>query len=494
MTARRSELKVDQLSFVRNTSWSAAGGITNAVGRMAVTVILARRLGSELFGLFVFVQWLIDMSFLVYSGGLTGVATRFFPQSAGNDTGRIPGFNRWFLQVGALAVLLTSCFATLSALAFSDLGNVAPVAAVTFWAATSSIWALLGARAQGLFQFKRFAASSAIFVGVALVGLAIPLVGGDFLGAMLVVAAANLAAGACCATDIFNAGRISRNEPLAKAHSKLIRSYATNAWLTSIVASLVWARGEISLVKGHLGDSAVGYYSVGLSLSGLVNQAIGLLTGALWPQIARAWDNGDRDELLRFSSLVTNLLMLIAGLSAGFVICFAPYIIALLFGERFVASSRLVLILALGPLGLASGSAHLVIQAATNGRFARDVTIVAGIALFGAAFVLIPRFGIEGAAAARSAIQIGAAALTLSWLGKVLGHSAGTRQNLLSFVLLVTLAGSLAVLLSAGPELHVWSRCALFGTYCGLVYLVCSHGWNTGILRELRKLSDVRNA
>lgn len=461
---------------------------------MAVAVVLARRLGPELFGLFVFVQWLIDMTFLVYSGGLTGVATRFFPQSAGNDTGRIPGFNRWFLQVGALAALLTSCFATLSALAFSNLGSVAPVAAVTFWAATYSIWALLGARAQGLFQFKRFAASSAMFVVVALVGLALPQVGGDLFGAMLAVAAANLAAGACCATDLFSGGSMSRNEPLAEAHSKLIRPYATNAWLTSIVASLVWSRGEISLVKGHLGETAVGYYSVGLTLSGIVNQGIGLLTGALWPQIARAWDNGDRDELLRFSSLVTNLLMLIAGLSAGFVICFATHIIVLLFGEEFLQSSKLVVILALGVVGLSCGCAHLVIQAATNGKFARDVNVAGGVALFGAAFVLIPRFGIEGAAAARSAIQIGVGVLTLAWLGKVLGHSAGTRQNLRSFVLLVTLAGSLAVLLSAGLEFHIWSLCALFGAYCGLVYLICSHGWDTGILLELRKLSDVRNA
>jgi O-antigen/teichoic acid export membrane protein len=479
------------LSLVRNTSWSAAGSITSAAGRMAVTVILARRLGPELFGLFVFVQWLIDITFMVYSIGLSGVATRFFPQSADHGVGRFPGFNRWFLRAGSLAVVLTSCFATLAALSFSDLGSLTPVAAVTFWAATYSMWALLGSRAQGLFQFKRFAISSAIFVGVALVGLALPLAGGDLLGAMLVLAAANLAGATCCATDLFSGGPMSRNEPLAKAHSELIRLYATNAWLTSIVSSLVWVRGEISLVKGHLGDSAVGYYSVGLTLSGLVNQGIGLLTGALWPQIARAWDNGDRDELLRLCGLVTNLLMLIAGLSAGFVICFAPYIIALLFGERFVASSRLVLILALGPLGLTCGCAHLVIQAATNGQFSRDVNIVGGIALFGAAFALIPRFGIEGAAAARSAVQVGIAILTFAWLGKVLGHSSDTRQNLRSFLLLVTLAGSLAVLLSAGPEFHIWSLCALFGVYSGLVYAICSRGWDAGTLRELRKLSGV---
>jgi len=462
---------------------------------MAIAVILARRLGPKSFGLFVFVQWLIEMTFLVYSVGLTGVATRFFPQSAGDEAGRFPGFNQWFLRAALLAGLLTSGFAALAALFFSGLGKSAPIAAVTFWAASYSLWALLGARAQGLFQFKRFAVSSLIFVCVAIAGLALPSVGGDFLGAMLIVAAANLAAAVCCATDLFSSWPKSSVETLAKPHSELIRLYATNAWLTTIVASLVWGRGEISLVKGHLGDSGVGYYSVGLTLSGLVNQGMGLLTGALWPQIARAWDTGQRDDLLRFSSLVTALLMLIAGISAGFVICFAPNIVVLLFGEKFLPSSRLAMILALGALGLASGCANLVVQAATNGKFARDVTTVGGIALFGAAFVLIPYFGMEGAALARSTVQIATAVLTFLWIRKVLGGHAGTDKNLQSFVLLVTLAGSLAALLSATrPQFHIWSLCALFSLYCGLVYAICSRGWDTGILRELRKLSEFSNA
>ena len=363
---------------------------------MAITVILARRLGPESFGLFVFVQWLIDMAFLVFSVGLTGVATRFFPQSAGDGEDRLPGFNRWFLRAGALAVLLTSCFATLSAFVFLGLRDIAPLTAVAFWAATNSSWALLGARTQGLFQFKRFAASTTMFVGVALVGLTVSQVEGGVPGAMFVMAVSSLAAATCCAMDLFNGGYASQSQLLAKAQMKLIRPYATNAWFTSIAASLVWARGEITLVKGHLGESAVGVYSVGMTLSGLVNQGLGLLTGALWPQIARAWDNGEREELLRLYSLITNLLILVAGLSSGFVICFAPYIISLLFGEPFLQSSKLALILALGPLGLACGCAHLIVQAATNGKFARDVTLAGGVVLFGAAFALIPRFGIQG--------------------------------------------------------------------------------------------------
>jgi O-antigen/teichoic acid export membrane protein len=461
---------------------------------MAIVVILARKLGPESFGLFVFMQWIIDMTFMVFSVGLSGVATRFFPQYVGKEAEDISSFNYWFFRAGVFSTLLTGCFAGLAVYLYSDFRNFAGVAAIMFLAAATSILALLGARAQGLFQFKRNAVSSAIFVVVALSGLVLLQGRGDLLAVVVIMGAANLTAGIFLAFSIRSQGTVSRPVPLAKPHSEQIFRYATNAWVTSITASLVWARGEIPVVKSYLGDASVGYYSIGLTLSGIINQGVALFTGALWPQIARAWDNENKNELAQFSSVVTNLLMLIAGLAAGFIICFAPYVVTLLFGEKFLPSSSLVLILALGALGLTSGCAHLVIQVATDGKFARDITIAGAVFLYGAAFILIPRFGIEGAAVARSATQIGMALLTLVWIGKVLGHTAGTRHNLRSFMLLVMLAGGLAVLRSVGPVLHIWSLCATFITYCGLVWLICLHGWKNGILQELKRISRFGNA
>lgn len=482
------------MTLIRNTIWGAAGSITLTLGRMATVVILARLLGPELFGLFVFVQWIIEITFMVFSFGLSGVATRFFPQSVGKDAEELPGFNHWFFRAGGLAVVLTSCFAALSAYLFSDLHNFAEIAAITFWAAASSFSALLGARAQGLFQYKRNAGASAIFVITALSELALLQGSGDLVAVLVAMGAANLAAGIFLVISIQSGAAILRPVALAKLHSEQVFRYATNAWVTSIVASLVWARGELPMVKGYLGEATVGYYSIGLTLSGIINQGVGLLTGALWPQIARAWDNGNRNELAQFSSVVTNLLMLIVGLAAGFVICFAPYIVTLLFGERFLPSSNLVLILALGTLGLSSGCAHLAIQAATNGKFARNITIAGAVFLYGAAFILIPRLGIAGAAIARSATQIGMAVWVLVWTGKVLGHNVGTRHNLISLTLLVILASSLSVLRSVGPSLNIWSLCATFIAYCVLVWLICLPGWKNGILQELRKLSRFGNA
>ena len=247
------------LSLLRNTSWSAVAGITSTVGRMAVVVLLARRLGPASFGLFVFVQWIIEMTSLICSGGLPGTATRFFPQTAGRGAIAMPGLGRWFLRWSIVAVALTGIVATAGTALFTDLGAAAPLAAVAFWASSYTAWTLFGARTLGLFQFKSYAASSAIFVAVALVALKLPLPVSDLAAAMVCVAAANFAAAAGCAIGGSRSGRRISGEALTVLDAQLIRSYATNAWLTSIAAAFVWSRGEISVVKAQLSESAVGF-------------------------------------------------------------------------------------------------------------------------------------------------------------------------------------------------------------------------------------------
>lgn len=452
---------------------------------MVVLVVLARRLGPASFGLFVFVQWVIEITSLVCSGGLPGAATRFFPQTVGNGGAAMPGFSGWFVRRGVAAVILTGLVATICLVAFADLGGTMALLAAAFWATSYAAWALLGARAQGLFEFKRYAAASALFVVIALAGLALPA-GGGILTAMLCLGAANAAAAGVCALD-FTSGS-NRGVRITDVDAQQIRSYATNAWLTSIAASFVWSRGEISVIKGHLGESAVGFYSVGLTLSGVVNQGIGLLTGGLWPQIASGWDVGDRGTVLRLSNLITNVLMLAAALSAGFVICFAPYLVTLLFGRPFLQSSHLVVILALGPLALAAGCAHLVLQAASNGRFARNITLAGGLSLAGVALILVPRFGLAGAAIARTGTQIALAIATLAWLGRVTGHSSETRQNLRAFLAHVTLAVILVTVLTLQPDLQAPGRLALFAIYSSVVCLLCAPIRDRAALRQLRSI------
>ena len=74
---------------------------------------------------------------------------------------------------------------------------------------------------------------------VALFGMALPWAGTGLLEAMLVMAAANMAAGAVCATDLFNSRKTPYSKPFPEIDFKIIHSYAINVWLTTIANSLV---------------------------------------------------------------------------------------------------------------------------------------------------------------------------------------------------------------------------------------------------------------
>src|SRR5258708_30270363 len=65
------------MSILRHSAWSAAAAIVLAGSRFAVVAILARRLSQGAFGQYAYAQWLVDISFLFCSLGVTGAIGRF---------------------------------------------------------------------------------------------------------------------------------------------------------------------------------------------------------------------------------------------------------------------------------------------------------------------------------------------------------------------------------------------------------------------------------
>jgi O-antigen/teichoic acid export membrane protein len=482
------------MSLIRETSWGAIGSIANTLGRMLIAVVVGRRLGPELFGTFVFLQWLLEMTFLTCSLGLGGVATRYFPQFTRGATAGISGFASWFMRAGLTAVAMSTAFAVWAAGYFVGITDPLVLVGVAAWAASSSTWALASARAQGLFLFKRVAVSSILFAGLAVTGIfaAVPSAGGNIAEAVIVMGVANCVGAVCC---LFRT-RLPRNAPAGKSNAcddASVRQYAINVWASSLVSSLVWSRGEVSMIKAEHGDAAVGYYSVALTLAGAINLGVSLLTSAMAPRIMRAWDEGRRSELAAFSSGATDVLSMVAALAAGFVVCFAAPLTVLLFGEAFSRSSALVSILAVGALGVSSGCANAIVQAATNARFTRNITTAGATLLFGGGFVLIHYFGLEGAAFIRSAIQISIAVATLVCLGKVLEDRPGARRNLNVLISLILLLSGLVALISYAHVPH-WGAIVLFALYSTAVVAICIGSRRNGIMHNFRELARFGHA
>lgn len=476
------------MSFFRNTIWNASGTLTITAGRVGIAVVLARCLGPEKFGALVFLQWLTEMTYMLFSVGLAGVATRFFPQSIQATFENIPAFSNWFIRAAGLVILISSFFAGTASFLFGGQNSLYEICAVAFLGGASAFYALASARSQGLFQYKKIAFSSVWFIMIAFLGLIVLPVRDSLPQMVILLGCANVAAATFLSIDLKKIGS-SFFAPLSNEASEHVFRYAQNSWVTSVISALLWSRGELPLVKKDLGESLVGYYSIALTTSGIINQGLSLLIGALWPQIALTWDRGSSEKLDEFSNTLTNLLILIAGISIGFVICLSPHIIVILFGSKYLPSADIVSTLVLGTLGLTSGCANLVVQAKTDGKFARNISVVGSCVLYGLAVLLIPRFGVQGAAISRVVTQIAIAVATLVWMRKLAVAASCRHNNLLTFGVVFVLAAVLSLVRALVPSLDIWSELCLLVVYSGIVVMVCTSGLRINIVSEVKSLS-----
>lgn len=458
---------------------------SNVVGRLLATILLARFLGVERFGSYIFILWLVEMSYLICSVGLAGAATRFYPQTIAQFDGPEKNFGNWYFWRALISLLLSACFSVFAVASFSGNAGLTLYSIIFIFSLVSSAYLLLVARSQGLFQFKYYAVASVVqniitVLGVMVLGRAIKV--HDFF---LLAIASQLAAILILVRPIVVKSVHLQFLPFNK--SKTFDVYSKNIWLTNIGSALLWSRGELPLVKSQYGDFFVGFYSVALTLSGLVNQAVNILTGALWPQIAKMWEV-DRRELEKLFFATTSLLLFTASLAAAFLIIFSDYLILLIFGEQYGESINLVVLLSVGTLGLTSASGNMIMQASSNGAFSRNITFVGIFLLFTSVTVMMSLYGIQGAAAAKSATQIILSFFVFFALRKILTDVKGITRITLAFLFQVLSISVLAWLWIDGTIVMPASKVMVFTVFLITTITICNFSTKRGLMPAFRHL------
>jgi O-antigen/teichoic acid export membrane protein len=400
------------VSLIRNTTWSAVAAIVLAGGRFVVTILLAKKLGVTEYGRFAFSQWLVDTIFLTLAVGLPGSATRFFAEFR-SQSQKLLAFERWFLTRSLLAVVAIAVASPLVAAWFSMGVDLKFAFLQAAWSISAAVWALLLARAQGLQQFKRVAMSNGVYVVIALGGCSLlPNEGVDIFSAMLLVmlatAASALASWVPCPKSV--------NAQSSKGTSldlRMLKVFGINVWITGLVSSLVWSRGELVIVRQELGVSDVAIYSIALSLVGIATQGLMLLTGALGPHLTQMWGDRKYEEAIDLCRRITDILSLMAAILSIFLMTFAPELIRFSFGPAYAESRGLLAILGLGTIGLTCAAANQLLQIKTDGVFARNANLIGVFCLFATAITMTKMIGIDGAAISRVFVQVGVGVVTL---------------------------------------------------------------------------------
>ena len=195
--------------------------------------------------------------------------------------------------------------------------------------------------------------------------------------------------------------------------------YAYKIWLGNLSAFVV-VNADLMLVSAMRGTREAGWYSVDASIASSVMFAIQAMSSALFPTLAEADSFEERWRVTRKALLAS---LGVSAVLCGFAALLAPTVIRLLVGPAYLPAVEPLMWLLPGVVAYSACSVVSTAHAASEHTVLMIVPAIAVAALNVAMnLVLIPRYGITGAAATSS--------LTYTlWLLSALAYTAYYRRH-----------------------------------------------------------------
>ncbi len=382
-------------------------------------ILLARSLGTADYGVYVYaLRWLGLLALLCQCGLAVG-SLRFVPAYAATTDG---SHLRGFLRAGAL--LVATAGAAVAALGWGALAvlgsQLAPGTKLTFALALIGLplYGLLqvwGATLRGLGRVVRsqlpMAVLRPVFLGLGVAGWW--LASGSGTGGRLTAATAMaLNLGAVVLALALLGGWLRGALPAAVATAR--PRYRWREWrrvmlplmLQNLIGTIV-QRLDILLIGVLLGAYEVALYAAASRVAGLLALARKAVNAWAAPAISDLHARGRRPDL---ALLARRASRTIAGLSlpiaAAILLASQPVLRA--FGDQFLAARGILLLLAVGHLAASFiGPASFLLAMTGGERTVVRISALSMLASAGLYLVVIPSWGLVGAAAVAAATRFG---------------------------------------------------------------------------------------
>jgi O-antigen/teichoic acid export membrane protein len=377
-------------------------------------VLLARLLGLEAYGSYIYAFSLMTLLSVLLKLGLDAATVRFIPAyRVRGEWGLVRGLLRRTLQiqtasslVGALLMLLV-IWGVRRRLDL-DLYHTLLAAAPLLPLMTLQFLAEARLRAFSHVTLGRVPQEIVQPLGLAALVYAGLLLGdGEVSGpAAMVYTLAATTCAVCLA--FFLSRRALPREVLASAPEHDSRHWMGTALQLSFVASglVVIAQIDVLLSGYYLGTASAGAYAVASRISRLVPFGLTAVNLAVSPMISRLWAEQRHAELQRLVTLAAAGILVTTLPVAVVCAVFADPILGL-FGEEFSGARIALLVLVFGrTFGAFSGSTSLLLTMTGHQVLVAKVVGASAAVDLMLHVILVPRFGILGAATATSVTMV----------------------------------------------------------------------------------------
>ncbi len=399
-----------------NVGWSLCAQLTAVIVNVAAVPYLIRRFGAEAYGVYLLVYVAGNyLGLFQFGAGLSAIRFVARAKEAGEDralrqTVLHTGLVAWS-GVAAASGLLWLSAGPLARSVFEvppyyheEAVRVLRAAALGGFFASGAQW--ISAVFQGLQRFAWPAVMAAIQAAATPLGLVVLLASGHGLGAAAAwyafVRLAVLLLGAAALAGALGEHRNGRG---SQGFPETAR-YGLSFWPAAL-SSVAAAQIDKTFVAGLLGMSDLTYYTVPSGILQRLQGVPAVISHALMPMLSGSQRSGGRAELTR--TYLRGARALLAACAPAFILLLAlmPQLLALWLGPDFAhrAAPAARMIVAAQLLALASHAPNSLAGGAGGGRCASIAgwaQALAGLALWP---LLIPRWGIAGAAAGALAAQ-----------------------------------------------------------------------------------------
>jgi O-antigen/teichoic acid export membrane protein len=383
--------------ILRHTVIYIGSRVFAAALNLLSVALFARLAGPEAFGAYLLY---LASAYIIYGFAIQWLRMSFFAiYTVDNSLSIVGTFIRTMLVFVCLLVL---------------------IAALTAWAGIYSKAVVAGTVLPtiGLAVFETFYEISRARLKVELVGFAVllrallvPIAGAAAFE--LTGTATGLAAGVALAHILASAPLIREGWAAvrAKYSASIARQYLTygSPLILAFGINAVGQSGDRLLLARLDSVGAVGPYG---AVGDLIKQSLVVVSegvaGSYMPHAKRAASDGDTAQTRLILIEAFRAYSFITAFGSGFILCFAPQLVKLLFGEPYAQSaSSLVPLFTLGTAfyvfrAFYFGQAIYFLESSSAELYASTATVVAG-AVTG--LVLIPSHGVVGAAFAMLAAQ-----------------------------------------------------------------------------------------
>ena len=402
--------------LARNSVIGALSGSCLLLGSFLSGVVVARTLGVEGSGIVAYAVWLVLMITPIVDAGMSSAVVRYVSEIRGRgQSDCADALAGRLLRVLALSVVIAGCMIVAAVFlpagvgftwlpridGVHGLGGLALLAPLLgFYVAAQAFAAYHLAYLRGVQDFDRIAR-------FALVSLALQLA---------CVTAGSISFGVAGALAGYAAGQIvpavaglrllQRSHPIESDLRQRVGRYARYAWAANVANAFVWSRLEVFFLERYWGSDAVAMFTVALALTALAAQGPMLLTTGLLSFLAEKHGRSEDEAMKEIFAAGTRLVAALAFPACLGIAAITPVLLPLIYGKAFAPAVPAAIVLAgAATISVTSIVATNLVQAVDRSDFIFFSSVLGAVLAVLAGFLLVPSFGVLGAAVARAAIQ-----------------------------------------------------------------------------------------